>query len=100
MSDAHRLQRRQVGERQETRGQEGRQEREHQAQRGELREGKIRQPEKEVINLLGEPTETKNTDGGKGKQLIWKSGMSSAQVDITDGKVSGKQSAIVDVKPK
>ncbi|HKB38397.1 MAG TPA: hypothetical protein VKD72_18285 [Gemmataceae bacterium] len=57
-------------------------------------------PEKEVINLLGEPTETKNTDGGKGKQLIWKSGMSSAQVDITDGKVSGKQSAIVDVKPK
>jgi hypothetical protein len=54
--------------------------------------------EKDVVDLLGEPTERKDADSGKGKHLIWKSGASFAQVDFKDGKVEGKTGAIVNVK--
>ena len=53
--------------------------------------------EKEVVDLLGTPTETKNVD--KDKHLIWKGGNNSVNVVLDkDGKVTGRTSMFIEVK--
>jgi hypothetical protein len=49
--------------------------------------------EKDVTDILGTPTETKDTKGGK--KLTWKSGNNKIDVDFADGKVMGIQDQFV-----
>jgi hypothetical protein len=53
--------------------------------------------EKEVTDILGEPSEKKEGEG-KTKKLTWKNGNNAIYVDFTDGKLSSKQDQFVTVK--
>ncbi|MFO0967709.1 MAG: hypothetical protein U0793_19275 [Gemmataceae bacterium] len=57
---------------------------------------KMAMAEKDVIDILGPATETKDITGGK--ELTWKSGMSNVTLEFKEGKVTGKSGAIVTVK--
>jgi outer membrane protein assembly factor BamE (lipoprotein component of BamABCDE complex) len=53
--------------------------------------------EKEVLDILGEPTEKKDIDA-KEKQYTWKNGNDMIQVFFKDGKQVGKSEVFVTVK--
>jgi hypothetical protein len=54
---------------------------------------KDKMPEKEVIELLGSATESKDIEGGK--EHTWKSGNNRIQIGFKDGKVDYKSSQFV-----
>src|SRR5262249_49773012 len=54
--------------------------------------------EKEVIEILGAATESKDIDGGKGREHTWKSGMNSITIGFRDGKIESKSQQFVTVK--
>ena len=49
--------------------------------------------EKEVTDILGPPTDTKNN--GDVKQLIWKAGNNNVTIDFRAGKIESKVSVLV-----
>lgn len=52
--------------------------------------------EKEVVDILGEPSKTKDIQGGK--ELNWESGSNSITIGFLNGKVAYKSNMFVEVK--